>query len=339
MQSVRPWALGVVVMCFILSGTLFAHSQQGFSNPSNSLYASQSGASAYLDLTVGVRKYLNSFTSWQLPSLSGPQDPISRLEYPWDQTFLAVRCTTSYTGLELNIEWSGTLGLLSNPKAQDSDWEDPRNPGQKTTFSEAEANPRCWILDLSCNMGIPGFPFVRGVAGYRVSQFKFTNTDGYQYGIYDDEADVYERYSMPLPGPFIEFSQYYKHLYAGGIFASALDFRQISGGLINAPLLVRLQADASYVTGNSHDQHLLRYAFGIIRSRGYGWHVNLTTGLKTSRFRCDIEGDIRGIRTNGGIQNIQEDSQHPGVIHDVSIDGAKAWSEQKYLGINGTIFF
>ena len=337
MKSVSISMLGVFIVFIILSVSPSAHSQQGLLESSSSVDLSETSASSYLNLMVGLRKYLNSFTSWQLPANAGPQDPISRLEYPWDQTFLAVRCSTAYTGLEINLEWSGTLSTLSNPKAQDSDWEDPQNASQKTTFSEAEAKPRCWMADLSFNVAIPGFSFMRGVAGYRVSQFKFTNTDGYQFGIYD--SGVYEWYSLPLPGPSIEFSQYYKHLYAGGILDTSINLSKIFNGLTVPPLLVRIQADASYVTANSHDQHLLRYAFGIIRSRGYGWHLNLTTGLKTGRLRFDIEGDVRGIRTSGGIQSIMEDQDNPGLFYDISFDGAKAWSEQKYLGINGTIIF
>lgn len=339
MKTARLLLLGVFVGCIIFPNSTLAYSQHRILNSSDSINWSEPTKDSYLNLMVGVRKYFNSFTSWQLSALAGPQDPISRLEYPWDQTFLAVRASTAHMGLEVNMEWSGTLSVLSNPKAQDSDWLDPENPNQKTTFSEAEAKPRCWIVDLSCTMEIPGFSFMKGIAGYRVSQFKFTNTDGYQYEIYDYLTGIYQWSSTPLPGAVIEFSQYYKHLYAGGIFNTSINFGKIFNRLTISPLLVRIQGDASYVTGNSHDEHLLRYAFGIIRSRGYGWHINLTTGLKTGRFKFDVEGDIRGIRTSGGIQSIWEDSENPGLIRDVSLDGAKAWSEQKYLGINGTLFF
>ncbi|MCX5873194.1 MAG: omptin family outer membrane protease [Deltaproteobacteria bacterium] len=336
MKSARFSIMGVFLAFIFLAMSPFAHSQQGFLESYNPVNLSQPTGNSYLNLMVGLRKYFNSFTSWQLPAANGPQDPISRLEYPWDQTFLAIKVGAAYTGLEVNMEWSGTLSVFSNSKAQDSDWEDPNNPGQKTTFAEAEATPRCWIIDLSCNMQIPGFSFLKGVAGYRTSQFKFTNTDGYQYGIYDSENRLYGWYSLPLPGANIEFSQYYQHLYAGGILDTAINLGEISNGLTIPSLLLRIQADASYVTGNSHDQHLLRYAFGIINSRGFGWHVNLTTGIKTGRFRFDLEADVRSIRTNGRIESIQEDR---GSIFDVFVDGAKAWSEQKYAGINGTIFF
>ncbi len=337
MKSAPSLVVGLLVAALILSMIPVAHSQQGLFESYNPVNLSQPAGNSYLNLMVGLRKYFNSFTSWQLPSNTGPQDPISRLEYPWDQTFLAVRGTTGYGGLEVNMEWSGTLIVLSNPKAQDSDWLDPNNPNQKTTFSDADATPRCWILDLGCNMQIPGFQSLRGVAGYRKSQFKFTNTDGYQYSIYNDETGKYENSSLPLPGAGIEFSQYYQHVYAGGILDTSLDVEEISGLRVPA-LSIRVQGDASYITGNSHDQHLLRYAFGIISSRGFGWHINLTTGFKTGRFRFYAEGDIRGIQTSGSIESIQQ-NETSGLISTQFIDGAKAWSEQKYLGINGTIFF
>ena len=339
MKSIRFSTVGIFVVFIFLSMSPFAHSQQGFLEPSNSINLSEPTGSKerYLNLMVGLRKYFNSFTSWQLPSRDGALDPISRLEYPWDQSFIAIRGSTAYAGLEVNMEWSGTLSVLSNPKAQDSDWEDPNNPQQKTTFSDADATPRCWIVDLSGNMQIPGITFLKGVAGYRTSQFKFTNTDGYQNSIYDSDSNTYVNSSIPLPGASIEFSQYYKQLYVGGIFDTSINFGEISSGLIVPPLLLRIQADGSYVSGNSHDQHLLRYAFGIISSRGFGWHINLTTGFNTGRLRFDVEGDVRGIQTTGDIQNIQEINH--GLIQDVTIEGAKAWSEQKYVGINGTILF
>ena len=331
-RVIRFSIIGVFLGFIFLAMSPFAQSQQGIFESYNPVNLTQPSPNSYLNLMVGLRKYFNSFTSWQLPANNGPQDPISRLEYPWDQTFLAIRGSTVYSGLEVNIEWSGTLSAFSNPKAQDSDWEDSNKPGQKTTFSESEAMPRCWIMDLSCNMQVPGLTFLRGVAGYRTSQFKFTNTDGYQYSIFNDQTRVYESYSQPLPGATIEFSKYYHHLYAGGILDTVLNLREMSNRLTVSPLLLRIQADAAYVTGSSHDQHLLRYVLGIISSTGVGWHVNLAAGFNTDRFRFDIEGDIRGIQTRGGIQAIQE-----GV--NEFIDGAKAWSEQKYLGINGTMFF
>lgn len=338
MKNIRISVI-VFLVTLILSISPRAHSQQGLFESYNPANLSGQSENSYLNLMVGLRKYFNSFTSWQLPSKEGPQDPLSRLEYPWDQTFLAIGASASYYNLEAKLEWSGTLGVLSNPKAQDSDWLDPYNQDQKTTFSEGQAKPQCWIMDLSLNGQIPGISFLSAVAGYRLSQFKFTNTDGYQYNIFNERTRSYEFSSIPLPGAFIEFSQYYKQLYGGAILNSSMDLGAISRGFRLPPVLLRLQADASYVTGDSHDEHLLRYAFGIIRSTGVGWHVNLTAGFNTGRFRFDLEGDIRGIQTRGQIQNIQEDDEVAGLIHDFYVDGAKAWSEQKYLGINGTIFF
>ena len=331
MKSVRCLVVGFLVSVLILSISPPAHSQQGFFQPYNPVNFSQPTENSYLNLMVGFRKYFSSFTSWQFPSADGgPQNPMSRLEYPWDQTFLAVRGTTAYTGLEVSMEWSGTLSVLSNPKAQDSDWQLNNNPGQKTDFSEAEATPRCWIVDLSCNMEIPGLHHLRGVAGYRTSQFKFTNTDGYIANIFNNDVG-------PISGPSIEFSQYYQHLYAGGIFDWFLNAGDVFDGLMLPALLIRAQADVSYVIGSSNDEHVSGYyKTALIRSNGFGWHVNLTTGFKTSRFGLTADADIRGIRTVGGLDGvIQGESGLSGVTRG----GAKVWSDQSYVGINGTIFF
>ncbi|MDQ1240100.1 MAG: hypothetical protein QG577_2286, partial [Thermodesulfobacteriota bacterium] len=53
---------------------------------------STAGIEPSFGIGVGVRKYFNSFTSWQFPNRFPPnQDPYSRLEWPWDQTFFVAR--------------------------------------------------------------------------------------------------------------------------------------------------------------------------------------------------------------------------------------------------------
>lgn len=338
MKSGTSLVVGFLVAALILSMVPFAHSQQGAFESYSPVNVSPSAGNSYLNLMVGLRKYFSSFTSWQFPNFQGPQDPLSRLEYPWDQTFLAIRGTTAYTGLEVNMEWSGTLSVVSNPKAQDSDWEDPNNPNQKTTFAESEAMPRCWIVDLSCNMQVPGLTFLKGVAGYRNSQFKFTNTNVDQYSIYSQETRTYVNSSVFLPGPNIEFSQYYRHLYGGGILDASFKFPEISNAMRIPALLIRIQADASYVMAKNHDEHLRRgYNLqSTVDSTGFGWHVNITTGFRKGSFRFDVEGDVRRVNTTGQMLDMNGDPAGPYVK---TIDGAKVWSEQKYLGINGTMFF
>jgi len=106
MKSARFLVVGFLVAALILSMSPLAHSQQGLFQSYNPANLSQPEGNSYLNLMVGLRKYFNSFTSWQFPNFQGPQDPLSRLEYPWDQTFLAIRGTTTYAGLEVNMEWS-----------------------------------------------------------------------------------------------------------------------------------------------------------------------------------------------------------------------------------------
>lgn len=176
-----------------------------------------------MNLTLGLRKYINSFTSWEFPDDSGPQNPLSRIEHPFDQTLVAVGAGVACSGMEASVEWSGTLATLSNPKAQDSDWEDPSSPQQKTTFSEANTKPRCWIADLNLNTPLTWLSSLAPVAGYRINHFKFSYTDGYMSSIYNEGRHEYNR--MPTPGVFIEFSQYYKQLCLGWVLLISVNFK------------------------------------------------------------------------------------------------------------------
>lgn len=332
MVVIRQFLVVTFVVISIYSVNHDAHALQSLDVAPDSTAFMQPIPNSYLNLMVGLRKYLNSFTSWQFPNKGGPQDPYSRLEFPWDQTFLAIRGSASYPGLEVNLEWSGTLSVFSSVKAQDSDWTFPNLPNQKTLFDEAEANPRCWIVDLSCNSEVPFFSPLRVVFGYRVSQFKFTYGDGYFHSI--DPA--YN--SGPEYGPRIEFVQYYQHLYAGGIVETYLNTGELISPLQIPPVNLRIQTDAAYVIGKNCDDHVVRpdILMSYLRSYGFGWHINLSAGIRTGRLRFEVEGDVRGISACGTFESIEERN---GTIITEYVDGAKAWSEQKYLGVSGTLFF
>ena len=110
MKSARFLVVGFLVGAVILSMSPLANSQQGLFESYNPVNLSQPAGNSYLNLMVGLRKYFNSFTSWQFPNFQGPQDPLSRLEYPWDQTFLAIRGTT-------DLLWFGSKhGMVRNIK-------------------------------------------------------------------------------------------------------------------------------------------------------------------------------------------------------------------------------
>jgi len=279
-------------------------------------------------MQVGARKYFNSFTSWEFPNVIPPLDPLSRLEWPWDQTFFVARTGMSYTNLALILELSGTLSMLSNPKAQDSDWTFPDNPNQKTIFSEGDAKPYCWIFDVGITAPLSRSSNLKGVAGYRISKFKFTYTDITQRSL----DPRYDRGFMP--GPAIEFVQYYQHWYAGGVFDGAVDLRNIARGVRLPVLLLRLQLDGAYVTGKNYDDHVARSVptTSEVRSNGVGWHVNVSTGIQRGSLKFDVEADLRKIYTKGSMHDMEGST-------DRSWDDARVWSEQKYLGASGAVLF
>lgn len=280
-------------------------------------------------LALGLRKYWNSFTSYQFPDPDHPQlDPLSRLEWPWDQIYGVGRAGAYFGGFQLDIEGASTLSTASGPKAQDSDWENPATPGQKTTFSEGEAKPRGWTLDVGLSGELPSVARVRPVIGFRIQEFRFTYTDVLQ-GELAGGAEF-------LPGPIIEFSQRYRHWYGGAILTTGLPLGAFFGGGDSGRLLVRLQGDLAWVTANNIDFHTIRVPaprYTTEATRGLSWHVNCAVGLDiTGWLNMRAEGDFMRIRTRGS-----HTWSEPGT--EETWAGAVVWSEQKYLSVIGTFLF
>ena len=116
-------------------------------------------------MTLGLRKYINSFTSYQFPDSPGGDigtDPISRLEWPWEQTFGVIKLGHNYPGVQVNFEGAATLFKDSGLLAQDSDWTDAAQPSQKTIFSDALATPRNWTIDTSVGFFAPFYHLFSG---------------------------------------------------------------------------------------------------------------------------------------------------------------------------------
>jgi len=290
-------------------------------------------------IALGVRRYINSFTSYQFPDPDMPQsDPLSRLEWPWEQTVGVVKLGYALSGLELKFDAAATLFLPSFLKAQDSDWEDPNNPSQKTTFSEGKAKPRMWTFDGCVAFNMPSVPIVKAVLGYRAQQFSFTYADVLQGSIWDEDTQTYRPVTVLdfLPGPSIEFTEYYKHWYGGGILSTSLDLGFVAQGLASRQLMLKFQADYAYVKANNLDFHILRTPgprFTAETTTGASWHLNLTTELRCGRMLAfSIEGDFMRICTKGS-HHLTEPGQ------DRSWDGAKAWSEQKYVAASAILVF
>lgn len=310
---------------------------EGFS-PSNVVVSPLRGADnvhrgSYV--TLGLRKYINSFTSYQFPNYppsKGPQDPLSRLEHPWDQVWGLVRLGSDLKTVAVNLEFAASLSSHTALKVQDSDWSDKNHPSQKTTFSQSEDRPSGWTLDVSATAPLPQVPILSGVIGYRLQQFRFDAYDDLQGSIWDETTRKYRTQTNWVQGhgPAGELTQYYNHYYAGGVAQGLLPMGALFERLGSASLLLKLQCDYGCVTGKNADFHFLRADKGTFdETTGWSWHVNLTTGLYIGdRLSVNVEGDFLRIRTSG--------THHE---NNATWDGAKVWSDQQFLSIGGKYAF
>ncbi len=282
-------------------------------------------------MSLGFRKYINSFTSYEfLDPDFRHLDPLSRLEWPWEQVYGVVKTGIFYKGLQVNLEGASTLFLYSGLKAQDSDWTDVNLPGQKTIFSDAEARPRGWTFDASLGFDLPFSNRIRWIAGYRVQRFRFTYTDMYQSELYHPEHNGFE------PGEVIQFTQDYKHLYGGGVIGSEFDMSFILDSLAGSYLLLLLQGDIGYVAANNVDFHALlepgpRHTYEA--TNGTSWRLRLAASLRMNqRFSVGLAGEFMRIRTYGS-HTLTDPSVNE------SWQGARVWSDQKFLELTTTVNF
>ena len=282
-------------------------------------------------ITLGLRKYINSFTSYQFPDSPGGDigtDPISRLEWPWEQTFGVIKLGHNYPGVQVNFEGAATLFKDSGLLAQDSDWTDAAQPSQKTIFSDALATPRNWTIDTSVGFFAPFLPSIQWLLGYRAQQFRFTYTDMLQREL--GRQPIYDS------GEVIQFNQSYKIYYGGGALCAQFEPGRWLGTLAAYNFFLRLQGDVGYVTANNLDFHVLREPgprFTYEYTTGICWHLNLAAEYRLKKFfTLGLAGDFMSIRTRGSHSWTEPRTA-------LSWDGAKVWSEQKYVEANATLNF
>jgi len=273
------------------------------------------------------------------------------LEWPWEQICGVVKATCNTRTFDLRLEYSSTALKWSGLKSQDSDWENPASPGQKTTFGEGKAMPRVWTFDASLAVAVPEVPWIKVIGGFRAQQFRFTDTDGIQgtIAMFDKDGNFIGYRPVAvfdfLPGPAIEFSQYYKQYFLGGVATGTLNVGNWYQRPISPSLDLRFQADVALVTGKNHDEHLLRTDDDGNRvqrdtyedTRGWAWHLNLTVGLRiNSLVGLELEGDFKRLTTTGD-HDLRESS--PLDNFSLSWSGAKVWSQQAYVGVNAAVRF
>lgn len=270
--------------------------------------------------SVGVKKFFNSFTSYQFPNPFPPnQDPLSRLEFPIDQWFIGG--AYAYVARSWSVELDSWVNINRDgrSKMQDSDWDDETLPFQKTVFSESNCRlNRGWLLDLKLSLRpeLSIFKMLRPIAGIRYQDFSFTTHDGYQVGL--------DGHFSNLPGDGIDFDQTFYHAYLGAICDIGLNTSGIFSSLPTVDLQVVL--DYALVTARNQDLHLLRSGQRITteNTSGHCWHLAATAWFPVRHnLKGRIEADFKKIVTNGAHQLTNSFFNI-----DFSFDGSRVWSDQ-----------
>jgi len=281
--------------------------------------------------TLGVRKYINSFTSYQFPNPFPPgQDPLSRLEFPIDQWFMGLQLGYVAPTWVLSAQGWVNLNRESALKMQDSDWDDGGMPGQKTIFSESNCRLNRGILlelQLALVTAIDRLYQVRPVAGCRYDYFFFTTHDGFQGALGGGSVD--------LPGDGIEFKQTFYHYYLGGVVNKSLKLTSFNSLL--SQLDLECQLDYAIVNARNEDLHLLRAGERITTefTRGHCWNARIRAALLSSADALlGVEAAFKRLLTDGS-----HELTNRILSIDFSFSGSKVWSDQAYISIYGAIKF
>jgi hypothetical protein len=278
----------------------------------------------YTDL--GVRKFINSFCSYQFPGQPGGtfagQNPLSRLESPIDQWFMGVQLNQVYRTITFSVELWGRLNREAGLKFQDSDWQFPGNPGQKTTFSESQSRmERGWLVDVNADWEVVAYggASLRPVAGYRWQNFRFVAHDGFQ-------TSISGSFQGPLVGDGILNSYVFKDFYLG------------ARSYVNCGRLeVVLQADWGWLRADNFDHHLQRGELGgPLYGNGNSWQLFASVAISVRdnvnlRVECDFKRLVAKDCT-------MEDHDENGVLRGIW-GGAKIWSDQQSIAAYGELRF
>lgn len=283
------------------------------------------------DWIFGIKKFWNSFTSYQFPNPYPPnQDPLSRLEFPIDQWFATAGVKYIAPHWAIMVKASHNISRHSDMKMQDSDWEDDTRPFQKTIFSESDCTlDKGLLLDTKVLFDPPIFrtSVIKGVIGYRFQEFHFTTHDGTQLTL--------NGFVTPIDGDGIEFTQKFLHVYFGGQF----DYRinRIFRRNIPSPIYGTILADYAIVDALNEDLHLLRMGERITREDtiGHCWRIGLIGAMNISqRLKVEMEADFKRIITHGDHKLMNAPL---GVYF--SFDGSEVWSDQFQISANGVFTF
>jgi outer membrane protease len=288
-------------------------------------------ASPCLSQSIGIRKFINSFTSYQFANPFPPfQDPLSRLEFPIDQWFLGL--TAKYLARSWSVQAQGWANVNGESalKMQDSDWDDDTNPSQKTIFSESACKlNRGLLFDTYLAVNIPWqwLSGIKPVVGYRYQCFAFTTHDGSQAAL---GGGV-----MALSGDGINFRQTFNHVYFGGLFNANFETGSALYGLPRLEL--ECQVDYALITARNEDLHLLRAGERVTEenTNGHCWHIMLSMGFfRRGALSARIEGDFKRLMTDGNHQ-----LRNNLFSLNFSFDGSRVWSDQASISALAQLTF
>jgi hypothetical protein len=270
--------------------------------------------------SIGVKKFFNSFTSYQFPNPFPPnQDPLSRLEFPIDQWFFGGDYEYLTRFWSARFESWVNINKESRSRMQDSDWDHEDLPFQKTIFSESNCRLNSgWLFDLRIllNPELSIFKTARPTMGVRYQTFSFTTHDGYQVSLDGSSTD--------LTGDGIDFNQTFYQYYLGLAIQTQLNTSGIFRRFPTTDLEVAV--DYALVTAKNQDLHLLRSGQRITveNTSGHCWHLGATASWNMRRnLKAMIDVDFKRIVTNGGHQLTNSLFNV-----DFSFDGSKVWSDQ-----------
>ncbi|MBM3301034.1 MAG: omptin family outer membrane protease [Deltaproteobacteria bacterium] len=281
--------------------------------------------------SLGIKKFVNSFTSYQFPNPFPPeQDPLSRLEFPIDQWFVGVSSGYATRYCSFRSQFWTNVNREGRLKMQDSDWDDESRPFQKTIFSESNCRlNRGLLADIGASAATPlsGTVNMEPVFGFRYQYFFFTTHDGFQ--------DVLGGSTVDLTGDGIDFRQTFYHWYLGARYGTG--FSPASALGLRWPATVEVQLDYGLVNAKNEDLHLLRAGERVTeeRTRGHCWHVSINLDISVSdSFRAGIEADFKRLMTGGSHR-----LTNPLFSIDFSFSGSKVWSDQASISAVGLLIF
>ncbi len=297
----------------------------------------------------GVRKFINSFTSAEAPRNLNLQEAAGRtkLEWPLDQWYGAVKLGYCRGPVGIVVDYMAALSSGSGIKAQETYWD--AQDQSVTLFGKGSANPRGSVFDIAATWALP-IPSskcedpvcgIAAVVGFRQQGFRYSMTGEY------DNDETGRQQPIRYRGETAQFGQYHTHWYVGGILTKAFDPGTLLGGTRcyaqSYPCVLAFQADYAYVRSNNNlADYVHSFYLGVVpgqidawqRTTGGCWHLNASLVMDAGNcLKLIVEGDYKRLTSYG-----QEETSFPlGTATPVIVAGewrgAKAWSDQAYVGL------